>query len=345
MKIKFFSPILRDFLWRFIGSPMGFALLTIFIFVAHCKAETAGQWYSTAFLRDYRAVHKSLLKVGFRKITLMTSDGIKLAGLFLERPNATCNAVICAGWFPGRKEGMATFYDLLPENCNILLFDARGHGKSDGSLLWGLWRYGIDEYKDIIAAISHINDRNSLPVVILGICSGAFNAAHAVIHLENNKNAIPHNIKGLIFDSGWSSVPKIITTAPIAGIKKRLLTFLQYFCATKKQIVTSYFYHGCSLTADYICSLCNYVCAKPLARQYENKTSLTDKIETISIPLFFIHSYDDVYADVHDAIELSNRMSLKECWWIEKSSHAKHHLIYKDLYKEKLRAFINSVLY
>lgn len=322
-----------------------FLILSIFNTFYGSGACYTEQWYSTAFLRDYKAVHKALLGVGFKKISLMTSDGIRLAGLFLERPNATCNAVVCAGWLPGRKEGMATFYDLLPEDCNILLFDARGHGKSDGSLLWKLWQYGVDEYKDIVAGISYIHNNNELPIIILGICSGAFNAAHAVMHLENNNTIMPHNIKGLVFDSGWGSVLKIITTAPIAGIKKRLIALFECCYGAKKQIAKSYFYQGCAQGADYLCSLCNYVCAKPLAIHYENKTNLTDKIETISIPFFFIHSYDDVYADVHDAIELSNRMSSKECWWIEKSSHAKHHLIHKDLYKKKLRAFISSIIH
>src|SRR5437762_5915033 len=94
------------------------------------------QLYSISFLKDYKAARTALENAGFIKTTFTTSDNFKLAGLFLSRPHATCNIIICAGWLPGRKEGMATFYDLLPNDCNILFFDARGRGESEGLLIW-----------------------------------------------------------------------------------------------------------------------------------------------------------------------------------------------------------------
>src|SRR5207253_6165044 len=126
------------------------------------------------------------------------------------------------------QEDIATFYALLPEDCNILFFDARGHGNSDGSLLWKLWQYGIHEYKDILGAISCINDMNSLPIIIIGICSGAFNAAHALVSLEKNNQCHTSHVKGLVFDSGWGSVTEIAQTAPPAGIEKRLSALLTF---------------------------------------------------------------------------------------------------------------------
>jgi hypothetical protein len=45
-----------------------------------------------------------------------------------------------------------------------------------------------------------------------------------------------------------------------------------------------------------------------------------------------------------DAVKLADLAPHKQCWWIAQSSHAKHHLIHKDLYKEKLTAFINNAL-
>jgi len=103
---------------------------------------------------------------------------------------------VCAGWLPGKKEGMATFYALLPENCNILLFDARGRGASEGSLLYNIWKYGTSEYKDIIGAIFWINHNNKLPIIIGGTCSGVFNAAHAIIKLTQKNLIHKTNVKG-----------------------------------------------------------------------------------------------------------------------------------------------------
>jgi pimeloyl-ACP methyl ester carboxylesterase len=296
--------------------------------------------YSTTFLKDYKSVRTLLHKAGFQKIFLTTSDGLTLSGLFLSRPHATCNVIVCAGWLPGRKEGMATFYDLLPENCNILFFDARGHGESEGSLLWGVWRYGIDEYKDIVGAVSWINADNDLPIVIAGICSGAFNAAHAILCLEKNNLLALSKVKGLVFDSGWGSVLKVITTAPVAGIKKRIAAALRSLYTTKRTARHSYLYQASSYCAQHLCTLGNYVCALPLTTQYNHITNLSDKIGQISVPIFFIHSYGDTYANMDDAVKLADLTPNKQCWWIAQSSHAKHHLIHKELYKEKLALFI-----
>jgi pimeloyl-ACP methyl ester carboxylesterase len=321
-----------------------FFFISLLLTSSFYAVQNPEKFYSTAFLRDYLTVRETLLEEGFEKITFETPDNYKLTGLFLSRPNATCNIILCAGWLPGRKEGMATFYDLLPENCNILFFDARGHGESEGSLLWKLWRYGIDEYKDITGAVSWVHTNNELPIVIVGICSGAFNATHAIAHLQKDNLIEHYNIKGLVFDSGWGSVTKIITTAPIAGIKKRLASILAMFYNTKKQSKRSNIYHTASYSAHCICDVSNYLCAKRLVRQYDQQTNLAYKINTIATPIFFIHSYGDLYADMDDAITLADSAINKQCWWIEQSSHAKHHLIHKDLYKEKLIAFINTVI-
>ena len=307
--------------------------------------DSLDKLYSTAFLKNYAAVRQELIKEGFKQVTFRTEDGLILSGLFLARPNARCNVIVCAGWYPGKKEGMATFYALLPDNCNILFFDARGHGESEGSLLWQLWRYGIDEPKDITGAIVYLNNSNSLPIFIVGICSGAFNAAHAMISLEKNNKDVVSNVKGLVFDSGWGSVSDIIRTAPAAGIEKRLMSLFASWYKTKKKLLrTGYFYKIITLFSHYSGSLGSLVCRKLFTQHYEKITTLFNKMHHITSPIFFIHSYDDTYADMSNVIRLSTCTPHKKCWWIKQSFHGKHHLIHKELYKEKLTTFIDACL-
>jgi pimeloyl-ACP methyl ester carboxylesterase len=321
-----------------------FSLVTIFFTFCCYSIDDREKFYSTAFLKDRLAVRESLKKTGFQEIIFKTSDNISLSGLFLLRPHATCNVIVCAGWLPGTKEGMATFYALLPEYCNILFFDARGHGQSKGPFLWNLWRYGIDEYKDILGAISYINRINELPIVITGICSGAFNAAHALIDLEKNNIQVQSNVKGLIFDSGWGSVTEITRTAPFAGLEKRLVALLKYMYHTKHDLKQSIFYKLCSYCTQNFCKISYHLCAKPLVNRYEKITNLFDKIHRITVPIFFIHSYDDTYAAKNDVLHLAQHTLHKKCWWLEQSYHAKHHLLHKDLYKQKLSDFITAVI-
>jgi len=317
--------------------------ITLF-FLSPLSAQEMDKFYSVPFLKDYLGTRTFLKEIGFQEITFRTPDKLTLSGLFLTRPHATCNVIVCAGWFPGRKEGMATFYALLPEYCNILFFDARGRGESEGPLLWKVWRYGISEYKDIIGAIAYINKQNDLPIIIGGTCSGVFNAAHAIIALIKNNKLTQSHVKGLFFDSGWGSVVTMSQSSAIANIKKYIGKIAKFLHGTQKNIEQSSLYKICSHCTLYCFKNIHFLCAKPLITQYEHKTNLFDKIHQINLPILFIHSYDDTHADIAHAIQLSTLAPNKQCWWIEKSSHAKHHLIHKELYKEKLIAFINSAI-
>jgi pimeloyl-ACP methyl ester carboxylesterase len=318
-------------------------IIILLSFSAHCT-ENLDKFYSTSFLKNYLEVRKTLKKYGFKKITFKTPDNLTLHGLLLTRPHATCNVIVCAGWLPGKKEGMATFYALLPDYCNILFFDARGHGDSNGSLLWKLWEYGINEYKDILGAVSYLNNTNCLPIIIIGICSGAFNAAHALIHLEKYNKYTESRIKGLIFDSGWGSVTEISRTAPLAGIEKRIADLFTFIYITKNDSRKSYIYKLCTFLTQITYKISYHLCTKPLVGYHEYITTLFDKIHYITSPIFFIHSNDDTYAIKSDTLKLSKLAPHTICWWIKKSFHAKHHLIHKNLYKKKLGEFIDAII-
>ena len=317
--------------------------ISLLSFSAHCT-ENLDQFYSTSFLKNYTTVNKTLKEYGFIDVSFKTADNLTLSGLFLSRPNATCNVIVCAGFFPGKKEGMATFYSLLPDYCNIFLFDARGRGSSEGPFLRNVWRYGIHEHEDISGAISWINKKNTLPIIIGGTCCGVFNAAHALINLKNNNTLAQSRVKGLFFDSGWGSVMTMSQSSAIANIKKYISRTIAFFYGTKKKVEQRALYK-LSFTLIHRCfKIGHFMCARPLVMPYEKETNLFDKIDQISLPIFFIHSYDDTHADITNAIKLSQRAPNSQCWWIEKSSHAKHYLIHKDLYKEKLSAFLESLI-
>ena len=299
---------------------------------------------STSFLKQYHLVRSLLKKTDFQEIEFKTPDGLNISGLFLSRPNARCNVIISAGWLPGRKEGMASFYHLIPEDCNLLLFDARGHGESDGHLLWKIWRYGIDEYKDFLGAINYLNKENSLPIILGGTCSGVFNATHAIVALTKYNKLEKSRVKGLIFDSGWGCVTTMSKSAALTNIKKTLRRILSMCYRSKENIKNNIVYNVSSKIICGCFSLGHFLFARPILYQYEHKTNLFDKIHTINIPILFIHSFDDTHADSMQALKLAELAPNKNCWWIEQSYHSKHHLIHTAEYKNKLVQFIDQAL-
>ena len=81
-------------------------------------------YFDTNFLKQYNQVADKLVKdENFRRITFKTGDGYILEGLYRQVPHARCTIIVCAGFYPGRQEGMASIVPLLPEDYNILFFN------------------------------------------------------------------------------------------------------------------------------------------------------------------------------------------------------------------------------
>ena len=325
--------------------------LSFFLIINTCASLIFAQqkndhYYDVSFLKNYSQVRAVLKAEGFKEIYFKTPDNLRIHGFFLSRPAATCNVIVCAGWLPGRKEEMSTFFATLPPYCNILLFDARGHGKSEGPLFSQLWKYGVNEYKDIIGAIQYVHFCNTLPTFLCGICSGAFNATHAVLNLENQGLLSKYNIKGVIFDSGWASVIKTSRTVAIGGSDKRMsLLFRSLLGYNLSTIRSSLPYKLLFSVVEHSINVAHLCLFAFFMKRYEKRTNLLYKIKNTQVPFFFIHSYNDLYADINDVQQLAALIHHKECWWIENGSyHAYHHLKKKELYQEKIAAFIEKIL-
>lgn len=301
-------------------------------------------YFNTSFLRNYEQTYQKLCADGFEPVSFTTQDGLTLHGLYLARPQARSTVICCAGWLPGRKEGIATFFPILPQDCNILFFDARGHGKSDG-WLWAdvLW-YGQQEYKDIIAAIDFVHDQNPCPIVLLGLCAGAFHATHAVLRLPDQSC-----IAGIIFDSGWVSVD----TASCSVVQGRAQEYVMksvawlYGLPHYKEAKHTLLGSCISTIADWTIRLTHSVFFKWAFLYGDEQTNLAKKIQNtdIEIPILFIHAYDDTCVAIDAVQEFALYMDHAMYWWIEDSSkHACNHLKYTVEYMDRVHTFIDFAL-
>lgn len=309
--------------------------------------------FDTKFLAQYDLVKKTLTEtLSFKEGWFTTQDGLRINYLFLERSEALYNVICCSGFYPGRKEGLASFYELLP-HANLLLFDARGHGQSDGSLWGGLLKgfreYGKNEYKDIIGAIETVHTKNNKPIILYGLCAGAFNASHALVKLEQAKRLDNLNIKGFVFDSGWTSMTSTSLSALQSYANKAIVTTLSkiYGKEHRKSIPSKLPFKTISTPLSINIKIMHSLFLKNILSPIENETNLYGKMNTLPIPIFFIHSYDDQLAPIDDVKKLfdSIKIKTKTSWWIAKpSSHANHYLKHTDEYKKKLTRFIETTL-
>jgi len=311
---------------------------------AECANDATVRFLDTAFLKQPTAVRAALKCEGFKRVFFRSADNLKLDAFYLERPESTCNIILCAGWLPGRKEGMATFYSLLPSTTNVLLFDARGHGRSQGPLLTNLWNYGVDEYKDVIGALAFVRQHNELPTIIIGLCAGAFHAAHALLALQHQGTLAQYHVHGSVFDSGWASVDRVSRTAlPVhmCGIVRSLAGTItgrrldrqgtQDGMATRAVIAAFQHFYRWGHRVVYA----------PFVRKNELQTNLFDKMARLQVPVLFIHASDDAYVAFEDVRRLYKATPFADAWWItEPSKHACHHLKHTEAYGVHLQEFL-----
>ena len=315
-------------------------IVAVFISVLslHSGDWRISPYFNTKFLTQYDRVTKQLVeKEGLVEGFFLTEDNVSINYLWLKRPNARYTVVYCCGFWPGRKEGLATFYAMMPDDCNLLFFDARGHGKSSGRFLSRIWGYGSREYKDVIGAVHFAAKQQRCPIILYGVCAGAFHAAHALLHLQE-RGMLHHamQIKGFIFDSGWSSMRDASRTAfasEVDGILRKRLKQSNWLYRSASAVVL-----GC-VNAAHFCI------ARPVLYWRKNQMSLVDKIDLIDVPMFYIHAQGDEYAKIEPVKRLAEHTQQATCWWIEEQSkHACHHLKLKEQYRERLLSFIEGVL-
>jgi len=101
------------------------------------------------------------------RLSLVTEDGVRLAGARLAGPPDALATVVLAHGFvhSSRTPRIHAFAHLLARRVHVLVPDLRGHGGSDG-----VCTLGLEEPLDVAAAVAAAAP--GLPVVTLGISLG-----------------------------------------------------------------------------------------------------------------------------------------------------------------------------
>jgi pimeloyl-ACP methyl ester carboxylesterase len=306
-----------------------------------CSSVLYSNYFDPSFLIQYDTVKTSLKNEGFEEVYFKTQDNLELNGLLYVHPKARANIVCLAGWYPGRKETLAPFFSLFGDQYNILLVDARGHGISQGPLFTNAWHYGINDYHDPLAALEYMHSITKKPTFIIGLCAGAFNATHAAIKLGDQ--AKEKKLLGIVFDSGWASVYNTSYTAPTARMCEQLSHGIGWVYGIKpKQAQDTILWGVCSRLTTACLYAIHTTLFKPAYIYYDSTTDLAQYITKCQVPLFFIHSYDDMHAPIQEVKQLACKAPVPQTWWIDQpSKHAGHHLKHTDLYKEKVSQFFD----
>ncbi|WRP07805.1 alpha/beta hydrolase [Rossellomorea aquimaris] len=248
-------------------------------------------------------------KRNFESVEVETEDGLTLRAQYLENESPNGKSVILAHGYKGNSEQMpeiTRFY--YEEGYNILKPDARGHGKSEGDYIGYGWDDRLD-YKEWINLL--INEKGEESIFLHGFSMGA-----ATVLMTSGED-LPEEVKGIIADSGYTSLEEELT---------HQLKYLYRLPAFPIMEVTS-------------------VVTKVRAGYTFREASALEQVKKNRLPLFIIHGDQDELVPT----EMANRLyeatnSMKELWIVPGAGHTEGFTIEEEEYKKRVKGFIEEVM-
>ena len=139
----------------------------------------------------------------YSDVSFPSRDGLRLRGWWLEASNSSPCVVMVHGEKGHRAEsGAMKILDLARDitgyGYNILMFDLRGHGESEGKRASA----GYHETKDLLGAIDYVKQRGIHKIGVIGFSMGA---ATALLTAANCKE-----IDAVVADSSFADLADIV---------------------------------------------------------------------------------------------------------------------------------------
>ena len=134
----------------------------------------------------------------YESVTLVTEDNLKLDAWFIPAVNKTDKAIIVRHGYPFDKGNIWPIATFLHEEFNLLLFDFRYLGRSEGSYT----SVGFHEQKDLKAAARYLHSKKQTRIGALGFSLGG---AVAIMGAKQN------NLDAVVADSSYASLESMLT--------------------------------------------------------------------------------------------------------------------------------------
>ncbi len=176
--------------------------------------------------------------VNWEEVAFTTADGLELKGWFIapnpeDAAKADGATVIMVHGLGGNRSALASRAAILTRHgYNTLLYDARGHGESDGEMT----TLGYNEVEDVRAALAYLQTRDDVDmekVAGLGISLGGATVIRAaaripelrVVVAESSYKSIPSNADHIIsLYTGRQAFPlaqwfvDVVTGVPVSQV-------------------------------------------------------------------------------------------------------------------------------
>jgi pimeloyl-ACP methyl ester carboxylesterase len=251
------------------------------------------------------------LGIVFEQISFITTDSIKLKGWFVASQNrVAAPTIIIAHGLGASKSDFINLSGFLSLNgFNVLLFDFRAHGESEGKSC----SLGLKEQLDITAAIDYIISREDLKNKSFGLYGFSLGGSAGILTASRDQR-----IKAIVADTPFSSLNDIS-----ADVIKRTYHLPSFPFMQLANIFYRLSFNG-----------------------WIGQVSPSEVIHLISPrPILLISSDIDEMTPLYHARELFSKAGEpKELWIIKGASHGGTMSVDTEKYNQKLLSFFNQVL-
>jgi dipeptidyl aminopeptidase/acylaminoacyl peptidase len=158
---------------------------------------------ASKYTHPYRtAVKISPAQMGLahEDVRLVTEDGLRLAAWYVP-PRGGPTVILVHGIGTNRGEMLPLAHRLVGRDYGVFLPDLRAHGDSEGDLC----TLGVNEVRDVRAAVRFLQSRPEVDAGRLGIYGGSLGAATAIMAAAE----LPE-LRAVVADSAFASVDWIV---------------------------------------------------------------------------------------------------------------------------------------
>jgi dipeptidyl aminopeptidase/acylaminoacyl peptidase len=247
----------------------------------------------------------------FQDVTIPSFDGTRLFGWWMSAGRRAATIVILHGVKKNRTDVLRAALALRRAGFNVLLFDGRGHGNSEGRYV----TYGFYERRDVESAIDWLVKEKKINPKRVGLAGESMGAAIALQVAAHNPS-----IRAVWADSPFASLRRIAeefvrkaTGLPDSVLNPVLWTAIQVANYRGKFDVHSF---------------------DPLALAAR-----------IKCPVYLVHgTADQLISTAHSECIYAALGDEKELWFVEGAGHARSVRFVKAEYSERLTGFFRQKL-
>ncbi|WP_102029012.1 alpha/beta hydrolase [Salirhabdus sp. Marseille-P4669] len=245
----------------------------------------------------------------FETWKMETFDGLTLKGYFLEAKEPTAKTVVFAHGYLGRATDMGLFgqhyYDEL--GYNMLIFDMRGHGDSEGDYIGFGWHDRIDLIDWTNKVIEYLGPETE--IVLHGLSMGGATVAMA------SGEELPSNVKAIVSDSPYTSVYDLFDYQ-----MERMFHLPDFPILPTTSLVTKW-------KADY---------------SFQEASAL-DQVKKAEVPILYIHGEADTFVPTRMSKKLFENTK-SDAYYVTypDSNHGESVVLHEEAYYEELDKFLKK---